>query len=181
MLIGMACRNKVVRWLAVHFKTPADADVHYFGRSEESAVEVATESVQQLSLSAPATSSTGTQTTEQDIAKVIRELMKRLDEHEQLKTISEVFHAYVLVNHSVNIPEDFLGVASQAMAQLKRHNRSNVLYNLAKSMGTLQPDSDNPYFPMTRMPMGLVEYISDFFVSDEIRQVDEYVMFIGHM
>ena len=83
----------------------------------------------------------------------------------------------------MNIPEDFLGVASQAMAQLKRHNRSNVLYNLAKSMGTLQLDSDNLYFPMTRMPMGLVEYISDnqiFFVSDEIRRVDEYVM-LGRM
>ena len=139
-----------MRCLAVHFKTPADADVHYFGRSEEFAVKVVTESVQQLSLSAPATISTSTQTTERDIGKVIGELMKCLDEHEQLKTISEVFHVYVLVNHSVNIPEDFLVVASQAMAQLKCHNCSNVLYNIAKSMGTLQPESDNQYPPMTR-------------------------------
>ena len=162
-------------WLAVHFKTPADADAHYFGRSEESLVEVATESVQQLSLTISKTTSRGTQTAQQDKTEVIGELMKSLAEQEQLKTISELFQSYVLVHHSDNIPSDFLEVASQAMAQLKQHKRSNVLYKLAKSMGTLRPDSDDSCFPMKRMPMGLVEYISDFFVSDEIRQV-EYVV-----
>ena len=29
--VGSACRNKVVRWVSVNFKTPADADAHYFG------------------------------------------------------------------------------------------------------------------------------------------------------
>lgn len=168
----MACRNKVVKWLSVRFKTPADAEAHYFQRSEESLVEGATESVQQLSLSTPEMISTGTQTAEQDMTEVIGDLMKSIAEQEQLKTISELFHKYVLVNHSVNIPSDFLEVASQAMAQLKRHQRSNVLYKLAKSMGTLRLDSDDSRFPMTRMPMGLVEYISDFFASDNMHQVN---------
>ena len=154
-----------MKWLAVRFKTPADADTHY-GRM---GVEVASQSVERLTISDSATCSTSTQTA--SMTEVVREWLKHLSEHDQLKTISELFQSYVLIYHSIRIPSDFLELSSQAMAQLKSHKRSNVLYKLAKSMGTLRPGVDDSCFPMDRMPMGLVEYIADFFVSDEVRKV----------
>ena len=34
------------------------------------------------------------------------------------------------------VPEDFVAVAARAMLQLKISGRSNILYNLAKAIGT---------------------------------------------
>jgi len=48
------------------------------------------------------------------------------------------------------------------------YKRSNVLYNLAKGVGTLRGDSSDSRFPM---PMGLVEYAANFFVSDNLQKV----------
>ena len=172
LYIGSACRNKVVRWLSVHFKTPADADAHYFRQSE--AVEDTLASVVQLTLSdtrSTTTTSATTQTESQNMTEVIAEWLKNLEEHKKLEEISKLFQSYVLVNYSVTVPSDFLELSARAMAQLKLHNRSNVLYKLAKSMGTLRRDRSDSCFPMKRMPMGMIEYIADFFVSDEMQQV----------
>ena len=141
-------------------------------------MQEASESVERLTLSEPEMCSTGSQTTDEDMTEVIGEWLKNLSEHDQLEKISELFQSYVLVYHSITVPSDFLGVSARAMAQLKRHKRSNVLYKLAKCMGTLRKDSDDPCFPMRRMPMGMVEYIADFFVSDEMRKVGKYTVYL---
>ena len=57
------------------------------------------------------------------------------------------------------------------MAQLKHNERSNVLYNLAKGLGTPRLDGSDSRFPAKRMPMGLVEYATNFFVADKMQQV----------
>ena len=44
-----------------------------------------------------------------------------------------------------------------AMANLRHNARSNVLYNLAKGMGTPRADGSDSRFPVKRMPMGLIE------------------------
>ena len=119
----MACRNKVIKWLAARFKTPADADAHYFGRTE---VQEASESVERLTLSEPEMCSTGSQTTDEDMTEVIGEWLKNLSEHDQLEKISELFQSYVLVYHSITVPSDFLGVSARVMTQLKRHKRYNI-------------------------------------------------------
>ncbi len=50
-------------------------------------------------------------------------------------------------------------------------NRSNVLYNLAKGVGTNRMDESESRFPVTWMPMGLVEYTTNFFVADDLNAV----------
>jgi len=68
----------------------------------------------------------------------------------------------------VSVPDDFLSHASNAMVNNSR--RTNVLYNLAKEIGSLKVDG-TPRFPTDRMPMGLIEYVASFNVCDDINQV----------
>ena len=69
------------------------------------------------------------------------------------------------------VPKDFVAVAARAMLQLKINGRSNILYNLAKAIGTIREDGSDSRFPTKRMPMGLVEYIASFFVTDNLQLV----------
>ena len=72
---------------------------------------------------------------------------------------------------NIEIPGDFLEVAACAMATLKQAQRSNVIYNLAKGVGTQRQGHTDSRFPVSRMPMGLVEYITNFFVAENINTV----------
>ena len=166
-----------MKWLSQHFKTPADAERHYFSVPQPAVqprrdVEVETKNTFPVSNdnTSPGVSAS-TQTDITDPAEVVAESLHQLSSHNQLDEISKFFSSYVLVNFAVTVPNDFLSLAAKAMVQLKHNNCSNVLYKLAKCMGTLRRDSDDSKFPMNRMPMGLVEYIADFFMSDELRQV----------
>ena len=47
----------------------------------------------------------------------------------------------------VEVCDDFLEVASSAMVRLKAGNRSNVVYNLAKGIGTSRKDEAESRFP----------------------------------
>lgn len=71
----------------------------------------------------------------------------------------------------LKIPKDFLVLASSAMLHLSEKSRSNILYNLAKGIGTIREDGSDSRFPTQRMPMGLVEYTANYFVADDLNQV----------
>jgi hypothetical protein len=57
------------------------------------------------------------------------------------------------------------------MENLHRAGRSNVLYLLAKALGTTRPDGSDSLLPISRMPMGLLEYMVNFFTASSIQQV----------
>ena len=59
----------------------------------------------------------------------------------------------------------FLEVSASAMVKLKAGNKSNVVYNLAKGVGTNRLDEFESRFPVARVPMGLVEYTTNFLCS----------------
>ena len=52
----------------------------------------------------------------------------------------------------------FLELAAAAMQHLKSCGRANVLYNLAKAIGTMRDDLSDSLLPANRMPMGLIEH-----------------------
>ena len=54
----------------------------------------------------------------------------------QLPLLSEVFSAYLVSN-------DFLHLTASVMLQLANNGRTNVLYNLAKGIGTLRQDEED--------------------------------------
>lgn len=71
----------------------------------------------------------------------------------------------------LSVRDDFVILAAKAMLQLKNSGRSNVLYNLAKAIGTIREDGSDSRLPTKRMPMGLIEYIASFFVADNLQSV----------
>jgi len=78
---------------------------------------------------------------------------------------------------SLAVPNDILSNAANAMVRLTDAGQTNVLYSLAKGIGTLRLDESDSCFPIKRMPMGLVEYIVQFFAVDNLQQVN-YLVFI---
>ena len=73
--------------------------------------------------------------------------------------------------HDVIVPADYLENSIKAMKCLKECGRSNVLYLLAKSLATPRSDGKGSKFPITRMPMGLLEYLVNFFDADNLQNV----------
>ena len=60
------------------------------------------------------------------------------------------------------------------MRQLKKANRSNIVYALAKGLGTQRSDGKDSVFPTKQIVAGLVEYLANFFSAkhrDEVRLV----------
>ena len=63
---------------------------------------------------------------------------------------------------NIDVSEDFVSYASNAMSQLRHSRRTNVLYSLAKGIETLREDNSDSRLPTKRMPMGLIEYTASF-------------------
>ena len=136
---GSACRNKVLNFLRKRYKSPAD----YFpseGVVDSEAAGAGMNIVPELQPSS-------------------------IVSLRQLTTISDLYKSYVTSNSSVTLPDDFLKLALSAMEHLESCGRSNVLYNLAKALGTTREDGTDSLLPAKRMPMGLIEHCVNFFCS----------------
>jgi len=86
----------------------------------------------------------------------------------KLEILSKLF---TLSNFCLLVPDDFLSCAAEAMVKLKSSECSNVLYNLAKGIGTPRADNSNSRFPIDCMPMGSVEYTASFYASNDLQKV----------
>jgi len=159
----MACRFKVVGYLLKEYKTPKDAELHYFAEGIPQTTQTST-STQRSCVS------TNMQTDDID-AMFLLALFKKLPAGEQLQALSMMFIAYMSSSLCITVPEDFLIHTKNAMLQLRSSGRSNVLYNLAKGLGTMREDSSDSRFPTKCMPMGLVEYAASFFICDNLQRV----------
>ena len=90
---------------------------------------------------------------------------------DDIQTMSVAFSEYCRHVLNLDVKNDFLEVSSSAMVRLKVGGRSNVVYNLAKGIGTSRKDEAESRFPVNRMPMGLVEYRTNFFIAENINMV----------
>ena len=68
----------------------------------------------------------------------------------------------MLNNCNIDVSEDFISYTSNAMSQLRHSQHTNVLYNLAKKIGTLREDNSDSRLSTKCMPMGLIEYTASF-------------------
>ena len=147
MFTGSACRNKVLNTLRRKFKSPEEADLHYFPKnlvaSDPTAVAVAT----------------------------ITPSLLNSPENQELKVISDLYKSYCSSCSSVIPPDDFLKLVLSAMEHLQSCSCSNVIYNLAKALGTMRDDQTDSLLPAKRMPMGLVEHCVNFFCCSRSEQV----------
>ena len=134
------------------------------------------------SSSSCSTKSCGVQTDPID-SSLLLDILNMVPIDSQLPLLSEVFSAYLLTVFKLSVPNYFLHLAASAMLQLANNGRTNVLYNLAKGIGTLRQDEEDTRFPVKRMPMGLVEYTAQFFASDNLQQVRAYkkIIYTNHI
>jgi len=147
------------------YTTPADASAHFSNLKLPSQSYAAVPSFSLKSSDVqtdPVTSST------------FLDILYTMPRESQLPLLSEVFSGYMLTIFKLSVPNDFLPLAASVMLQLSNNGQINVLYNLAKGMGTLRDDKEDSRFPIKRMPMGLVEYTAQFFAFDNLQQVKEY-------
>ena len=165
--LAQACRHKVTGWLAKKFKTPKLSEVHYNQCNSSSMTDAACAGV---NFKPTTTHDASTQTDDVD-KSVLAHLFKVLPINKQLEFLSTMFSEYMLVAFHVIVPEDFLGYTAKAMSQLRHSQRTNVMYNLAKGLGTQRADGSDSRFPTKCMPMGLIEYAVDFFANDNLQQV----------
>ena len=135
-----------MNYLRRKFKSPLDAEAHYC--QSNSALIAGRE-----------------ETTELNITTALQHSSETMPINE-LKIISDLYKSYVTSNSDVVIPDDFLVLAQSAMEHLKLCGRSNVLYNLAKALGTKREDHSDTLLPVKRMPMGLIEHCVNFFCSN---------------
>ena len=70
--------------------------------------------------------------------------------------ISKLFKSYCAY--------DFLQFSMLAMKHLQLCGRLNVLYHLAKALGTMRNDQNESLLPAKRISMGLIERCVNFFV-----------------
>ena len=92
----------------------------------------------------------------------------------QISQMSCQFSSILKHEYCLNVPQDYLELSVQAMLHLKQCDRSNILYSLAKGLGTLRPDGSDSKFPTKRMPAGLLQYMVEFFAADNLSQVIGY-------
>lgn len=148
----MACRFKVVGWLAKKFKSPLLA-----------------ESALSSSLTVP----------DQDEKRMVHTVgIQASPEVKSVDIQTGVTNDYirteaVQTDSDPVFQKDFLSYASTAMRNLAASGRTNVLYNLAKGIGQPREDGTDSCFPIKRMPMGLLEYAADFFAKKNLNTVSD--------
>ena len=90
---------------------------------------------------------------------MLLDMLDQLPEESRLPLLSELFAAFLSIKSALSVPKDFLYLAAFVMIQLSEVGCTNILYNLAKEIGSMRPGFKiSSYVPC----MGLVEYIAHF-------------------
>ena len=101
--------------------------------------------------------------------------LKMLPSDQQCALLSQLFATFLKQNTSIICPPgDFLELAVRGVMHLQQCGCSNVIYMLAKALGTMRPDQSDSLLPAKRMPMGLIEYVVLFFTASSTRQVHNH-------
>lgn len=95
--------------------------------------------------------------------------MRCLSSQEHLHILSTLYSEFVSSQeHPATVPTDFLELAFSAMCHLRDCGRSNIIYLMAKGLGTMRPDKSDSQFPAKRMPFGLIEHAANFFSAHSV-------------
>ena len=91
-----------------------------------------------------------------------------------MQVLTELFSHILVTNYAVStegIPDDFLELVASGVENLHQQKRTNVIYKLAKAVGTMRADSSDSLLPVRRMPMGLIEYAVMFYTASSLKKV----------
>ena len=154
-----ACRLHVLSKYHKQFRTPqaADREQFYFGcktalddsQASETSEKVHTHTEE----SGGYDSSRLIKSTKSICSDDLMDAVKQQDGSKQLEIVSNLFCSYAL-SQDITVPSDFLKLFLDASLHMRRCNRTNVVYGLAKAVGTLRKDGKDSLLPAKRMPMG---------------------------
>jgi len=110
--------------------------------------------------------------TSEQVGEGCWKLIKRLPSDQQCTVLSNLVDKYLKLSSTLkNVPKDFLQLSVSGMCHLAECGRSNVIYLLVKSLGTMRPDKSDSLLPAKRMPMGLIEHCVNFYNCTSVNQV----------
>lgn len=73
--------------------------------------------------------------------------------------------------YTAYIPPNFVELCCKAFKELLDSGKDNIVYHLAKGLGTKRPDGCGPRLPTDRMPFGLLSYNIRYFSSDSVNNL----------
>ena len=186
MVSGNACRHQVNSYLRLKYKTLKEAEedlqINYFSggiqecSSEEASSPVVTSTPQSLrdkntsfspllAFSPHSTSSsgdTGVQVSLGDsIAKVVK-LFAMMSSRMRQGLLQSLFYQYMFLEFNEDlqpcVPSDFIALCCKGISVLHQNEKDNIIYYLAKGLGTPREDGTGPRLPIDRMSFGLLSY-----------------------
>ena len=165
-LLALACRSKVLARLSRRFRGPADALKFFESPPESRSLPSPRPVLHHRDASTQAGLCAG------DISTQMKTLLGTLPQSEQAGVVCDLMQS--LAPPAVTVPPEFIAQSLTSMQRLQQAGRSNILAGLAKALGTMRPDGSDSLMPVSRMPVGLIEYAASFFSSDSLYQVQKY-------
>lgn len=93
-------------------------------------------------------------------------------EEEKLEFVANASFLKLALKGGINTnPGNFATLSVKAMKVLQENGKNNLLYKFGYCIANTRPGSEEPLFPINRMPFGLIEYQIEFFSSTNIAQV----------
>ena len=181
--VGGNCRARVMMKLATKYKSPSVAEnqLNATGSdvvessavlSDEASTTLPRSSYSPLTIEhLPCTPTTLKSPVAISVSDPLFERVTCLSSEEQTKFVVDLISHVALHQYGVDIPDDFLTLALRGMQRLESVGKSNIIYGLCKGLGTIRPDGSDSYFPMSRMPFGLLHYMIEFFITDPGHEV----------
>lgn len=180
-------RGRVTVMYRKKFGTLQDAEVHYGLTLSDSLAELAIDNRQAKSRKSkpkrkrqgrarqpppPSLPSTSNARPLPTMEKVFDNLASILETDGLENLLNKLFLQLALAHNITSNPSNFCSLSIKAMELLQKNNKNNLLYKFASAVCNTKPGTDEPVFPMDRMPFGLVEYQIEFFSCTHIRQVN---------
>lgn len=103
---------------------------------------------------------------------------KSASSEQQLSVLNEVLCYYARTSYGMDLPSDFVLLSILGMQNLQRAGKVNVIYELAKGLGVMRPGGKDSCFPTSRMPMGMLQYMVQFFNAKPGQNVSGTLAFI---
>lgn len=101
---------------------------------------------------------------------MVMEQLKYISNEQKATLLGDLF-VDVCRGQGVSVKKGFIELSLTSMKRLKEGGRRNIVYDLVRGVGTTSKDGSRPSFPVDRMPMGLLEYVTKFFAEESTSKV----------
>lgn len=106
-----------------------------------------------------------------EVISHMQQLLAPFDSSQQLVILSSLLQVIGMNTKDVLIPMEFLQLSVEAMVNLKKTGRINVVHKLSQATGTMRNDGNDTLMPMNRLPMGFLEYCVNFVTASSFTKV----------